>query len=321
MVDEHEFDAVRKVAAEVFGKLDATETLRRVFEHTDLALRSMQEADTVSGGIRAFKALLFALCNAMTIHHSRPVCEAVEHSDLVSQLFDVLRAPPLLPMASDEVQKLQHGCIETLSVLLKSELLLLTQERPQHQHQQEEGSALVLDRVLHEIDSSRAMPAFAICCVNVLISCVQHLQPNVQLLSLLASLALPTVSRWLLAFSGTSADVAPFAALLQFSFTVCYHLRAHSHSHGLTFLTLALHAIEQTHSMLKHGGLKLLGALLSAEDENWLSRLDVAQIRRLVTLLESITNIDAMPECRSLAAALLRSLNQPAAAAERDPPF
>ncbi|KAJ7535726.1 hypothetical protein O6H91_12G043800 [Diphasiastrum complanatum] len=106
-----EFEDVRKLSAELVGRLLPQVMLPQILEHLKGAISNI---DT----LRA-KACIFALCNSLTLRE-----ESVKHP-LMKIIQELLCSVFLWTNAnnSQEVEKTQHGCIDCFALMIRAELV------------------------------------------------------------------------------------------------------------------------------------------------------------------------------------------------------
>lgn len=141
MVQVHEYDEVRRVAAEIFARGELETTISFVVMALDGFLGKLKpssESGPASSGARwtpkaddleaigcgdprVVRVFVYALCHAATLHSGDVAGVAACVS---SRLFDVLRAPLSEPASPSEepssLYKLQRGCIDALAAIVCS---------------------------------------------------------------------------------------------------------------------------------------------------------------------------------------------------------
>jgi hypothetical protein len=142
------------------------------------------------------------------------------------------------------VQKLQHGCIDALSLIIKAELLQASCSSSASPN----STLQLLPLVLQQIEQPISTDSYRICCINIATSCARHLNGQVHAIRLLHNIVIERISYW---YFERLFGAAVTGALLQLMFTLCYLLRADSQQHGAVYMRIATDSIKHLSSQVR----------------------------------------------------------------------
>ncbi|KAI3891549.1 hypothetical protein MKX03_033096 [Papaver bracteatum] len=261
-LNKYEFEDVRKLAAELCGRIHPKALYPM--------MRSQLETATCSLDIVKIKASLFAICTSLALRGSVPSLHLVM-LEIRKILETVLTWPSL---DGDEVSKAQHGCIDCLALMICAELQTsdLSKEFSMSKTNKTENVAtenLVLNHVIQQLIQDRSdhglekpvLLSFRLCMANVIISACQKISNPRK--KRLAKRIVPVLINSAAVI--TNSDVR--AACIQVLFSAVYHLKLAILSHSSDLLRLSIKALEEGSDMEKMAGMKLMASLMSSEDE------------------------------------------------------
>lgn len=346
MCNPFEFEDVRKLAAELTGRLHPQVMLPIVGSHLEHA--------TLNRDILKLKSCLFAICNSLMIRGMEsalhPVMIKVRHL-----IATVLLWPSL---ESDEVAKAQHGCIDCLALMICAELQIsdsssqsskanLVQKElkliEEVMDQPEVPSFLsnvqdtVISSVVRSLTSQQqTLPflmskelvfhskvaedykktyvpiPFRLCMANVLISVCQKisLRQKTLLQNVAPSSFLDFVLTALIDFVQGSDESQIRAACLQVIFASVYHLKSLILPYVINLLNLSIGALRSKGLAEERiAGAKLLASLMGSEEAVVSSIAPNLMEARIV--LTNISLMDTSPELRNLCEKLLECMSMP----------
>jgi hypothetical protein len=341
-----EFEDVRKLAAELTGRLHPQVMLPLIGSHLEHA--------TVNRDILKLKACLFSICNSLMIRDKEsalhPVMFKVRHL-----ITTVLLWPSL---ESDEVTKAQHGCIDCLALMICAELQISdsssqsskanmvqneskfieeVMDRPEHPSFLSNVQDTVISSVVRSLTSQQqsfpfvmseklvfhskiqedykktCLPiSFRLCMANVLISVCQKI--SLRQKSLLPNVApssfIDFVLSALIDFVQGSDESQMRAACLQVIFTAVYHLKSSILPYANDLLNLSIGALRSKGLAEERiAGAKLLASLMGSEEAIVSSIAPNLMEARIV--LTNISLMDTSPELRNLCEKLLECMSTP----------
>ncbi|GLJ22075.1 hypothetical protein SUGI_0413790 [Cryptomeria japonica] len=334
----YEFDDVRKLAAELTGRLHPQVML-------PLIEVSLEHA-TLSKNMLKLKACLFAICTSLVIRGKETALHAVMVK--IRHLITTVLLWPCLD--SDEVSKAQHGCIDCLALMICSEFgisdsnvassqsnkpdmlpmksRLIEEVRDQADHvtfQSNAAGDTVISAVLcsltlqqktvpfiiskephssiSEDGQKTSMPlAFRLCMANVLISACQKISHSGKL-----SLS-RTIIPALIDFVQVSDNAQMRAACLQVLFTTVYHLKSSVLSYANDLLSLSIEAVRNRGLPQERiAGAKLMASLMASEES--IVKEISPNLMKAKEVLRNISFMDTSTELRSLCEKLLECMS------------
>ncbi|GAB2295532.1 hypothetical protein Dimus_029696 [Dionaea muscipula] len=306
---QFEFDSVRKLAAELCGRIHPQVLFPVVLSQLEGAV---QNKDMLK-----MKACLFSICTSLIIRGgdsvSHPVFYKIERS-----VHRVLLWPS---MDGDEVSKAQHGCIDCLALMICAELQVpITSEdsssdRSSHtEHATLERTILgsVIDHLTKEKleiglltevtgnSAPRMMTPFRLCMANVLISACQKISESSK-----KTFVRKTFPR-LIPFIQGKADPDVRAAGIQILFSSVYHLKLAILPFASDLLGLSLQSLREGTDEEKMAAAKLMASLMAS---------DVAVIEKISeslldarSVLSGLYMSDSSDELREICQKLLQCL-------------
>ncbi|GMH08179.1 hypothetical protein Nepgr_010019 [Nepenthes gracilis] len=278
---QFEFDDVRKLAAELCGRIHPQVLFPVAFTQLECAA---EIKDTLK-----IKACLFSICSSLTIRGR----DSVSHP-FTAKIQRVLKRILLWPSVDgDEVSKAQHGCIDCLALMICAELQVLkslqesafeqspiTTEAyaaltPQTAGDSTSGSSVlsfVIDRLTNgkletELPSevsknsaSRMTTSFRLCMANVLISACQKISESGK--ETFVQKTLPHLIQSIKVME----DAEIRAAGIQVLFSSVYHLKLANLPYASALLKLSLKSIRGESVEERVAGAKLMASLMASED-------------------------------------------------------
>ncbi|CAH2063814.1 unnamed protein product [Thlaspi arvense] len=308
-----EFDEVRKLAAELCGRIHP-----QVLFPT--ALLQLEKATELQDSLK-IKACLFSICTSLVVRGS----ESFSHT-VTPKIRKVLEKILLWPSDEDEISKVQHGCIDCLALMICAELQPLESSKtPKGAKIRTTGNdtsgvdassnsvldytihCLIEDRsdccsvpkpyIEHSIDEKPLPIPFRLCMANVLISACQKIPESAK-----KSFARKTLPPLVPSLKFISAPEVR-AACIQVLFSAMYHLKSTLVPFSSDLLKLALRFLEQGSQKEKLAGAKLMASLMASEDvilENISEGLLEAR-----SVLSKASLSDPSPDVREVCAKLL----------------
>ena len=336
MSDELEPDDVRRVAAELAGRLRPSSTWPQ------LQAKMLRFARVSSWP--QLRSAIFAACAALLARGIGAIPGGVPSAELLAELTRVLSLDPAAPDADQaQLMKTQLGCIDFLAALLAAQLAVPMRT----------GSVRIVevdapdsgcDNVLHALlalvtcaadtlpwtppgvlDDTDALAAVRACCANAIIAAGRYAHGQARLA--LARGVLPSVSRCAfvcflpleacaslthrarsaLQRGGVPPEARP--AALQVLFATVHQVGPHAAPYADALAGLAaakLRASGRESGPARLAAAKLLTALLAA-DEAVLTALS-GSLGEITDAVRSVAGLDADPELRSVCETLARAL-------------
>ncbi|GAB2233247.1 hypothetical protein Droror1_Dr00002466 [Drosera rotundifolia] len=306
---EFEFDSVRKLAAELCGRIHPQVLFL-------VALSQLEGAIEMKDTLK-IKACLFSVCTSLAIRG----WDAVSHpviSKIVSALHSILFWPST---DGDEVSKAQHGCIDCLALMICAELQVPKPSQDSASASfSSRGSAAsgrtVLSSVidlftnenveneLHSEVTRNCSPQMLIpsrlCMANVLISVCQKIsEPGKK------TFVKRTFPRLIPAIQ-ESTDPHVRAAGIQVLFSSVYHLKSAILPYASDFLSLSLKSLRKGTDKEKMAAAKLMASLM-ASDGAVVERISEGLLDAQSALLDVATS-DLSVEVREICRKLLGCL-------------
>ncbi|KAK1313617.1 hypothetical protein QJS10_CPA06g01801 [Acorus calamus] len=285
-----EFEDVRKLAAELCGRLHPQVLLPIVDSHLEHAI--------VCQDILKMKSCLFAVCTSLVIRGRdtalNPVLIRIRKS-----LETVLLWPSL---DADEILKAQHGCIDCLALMICAEVQALESSRDVAV----ESSVLTytIQQLSDKTSENAACPLpFRLCMANVLISACQKV----------SSLGKPSLARRILPALLQSVKVMAEsevrAACLHVLFSAVYHLKSEVLPFTSELLKMSIKALKKGSEKEKIAAAKLMASLMSSEEE--IVESISTGLVEAKSVLAKIVAIDSSPELQQLCRKLLLCITSP----------
>lgn len=304
--DKFEFEDVRKLAAELCGRIHPQVLIPVVASQLEPAANSRD--------LLKIKTCLFSVCTSLVVRgrasFSQPAMLEVRKS-----LEKVLLWPSL---DEDEVSRAQHGCIDCLALMICADLQVSESITDSNQEKNEP----VLDYVISQLTSHKKEPvstsqfggqmrmfgaplpiSFRLCMANVLISACQKISDSGK--KRLAKKALPHLISSVEAI--TESDIR--AACLQVLFSAVYHLKSAVRTYACDLLKLSLKALKKGSEKEKMAGAKMMASLMGSEDEI-LARISGGLIEARA-VLSSVSMTDPSMELRQICSKLLACITYP----------
>uniref|UniRef100_A0A1J3GQ58 Uncharacterized protein n=1 Tax=Noccaea caerulescens TaxID=107243 RepID=A0A1J3GQ58_NOCCA len=272
-----EFEEVRKLAAELCGRLHPQVLFPTVLLH-------LEKATELEDSLK-IKACLFSICTSLVVRG----WESFSHS-ATPKIRKILENILLWPSDENEISKVQHGCIDCLALMICAELQHLeTSKAPKggkiRTTEKKDTSGVdassnsVLDFTIlcltedisdcssitkpnteHSIGEKRLPIHFRLCMANVLISACQKIPESAK--KTFAQEAIPPLVRSLEVISAHEVR----AACIQVLFSAKYHLKSTILPFSSDLLKLALRFLEQGSEKEKLAGAKLMASLMASEE-------------------------------------------------------
>ncbi|XP_074378983.1 uncharacterized protein LOC141720455 isoform X2 [Apium graveolens] len=313
--DRHEYEDVRKLAAELCG---------RIHHHVLYPILSNQLEDAAtSNDVLTIKACLFAICTSLVARGRF----SISHPAML-RIREVIETILLWPSADgDEVSKAQHGCIDCLALMVCTELQNPKSSRissvsgikiTENGISSEKGDSriavhtyvirqltcdtndcissakvIVKSRIL-EATLSRS---FRLCMANVLISACQKISDSGR--KPYAKRILPPIIKSTEATSNSEIR----AACVQILFSAVYHLKSAIVPYSNDLLKVAVTSLQEGSEKERMAGAKLLTALMASDDTGVQSVS--AGLLEARSLLLSISSSDASSDLRRVCQKLL----------------
>lgn len=341
-----EFEDVRKLAAELTGRLHPQVMLPLIGSHLEHAIHNRD--------ILKLKSCLFAICNSLMIRGK----ESALHSVMI-KVRHLITTVLLWPsMDSDEVAKAQHGCIDCLALMIcaelqisesssqlskvnmvqkKSKLIEEVMDQSEHPSFLSNVQDTVISSVVRNLTSQQQtfpfvmskelvfhsnipedyketfVPiSFRLCMANVLISVCQKI--SLRQKSLLSNVPpssfVDFVLSTLINFVQASDESQMRAACLQVIFAAVYHLKSSILPYANDLLNLSVGALRSKGQAEERiAGAKLLASLMGSEEVIVSSIAPNLMEARIV--LTNISLMDTSPELRNLCEKLLQCMLTP----------
>jgi len=342
MFNSYELDDVRKIAAELTGRLLPDAMLPSVSAELE---KAAQNINTVTA-----KACLFSLCTSLMVRGR----ETLQHpllDQVPKSLSSIILWSPNSLKGSKEIGKAQHGCIDCFAAMICAEvgtlgivsplpskpsqgdlkMKKLIEEIPEGEWQshskgkqepqkrweilssviecigggQPITSISALQRLSEvERDAQPAPEVYRVCMANVLISSSQKISASVK--PAYARAVIPPIMSFIQVSSGPNLRAACFQVL----FTSIYHLKGQAIvPFAADLLNLAISTIGGRYTTEERtAGTKVLASLLASED-SVLKEIApyIEDARRAVA---TVANMDSSPQLRALCEQLLSCMTK-----------
>ncbi|XP_065855835.1 uncharacterized protein [Euphorbia lathyris] len=273
---KHEFEDVRKLAAELCGRIHP----KILFP----IVSSVLERATKCHEILQIKACLFSICTSLVVRCG----DSVSHP-ITLQIRKTIQAILLWPsLDGDEVSKAQHGCIDCLALMICAEQQALKsfQDSSERLSIVRKSSVCgndalrnsVLSYVLHQltIDNNEFSASvssgdncefeapfplsFRLCMANALISACQKISDSVK-----KPFAQRTIPK-LISSVEMITDAEIRAACVQVLFSAVYHLKCAVLPYSADLFKLSLKFLQKGSEKEIMGGAKLMTSLMGSEE-------------------------------------------------------
>ncbi|KAL1549976.1 hypothetical protein AAHA92_17995 [Salvia divinorum] len=261
-LSKYEFEDVRKLAAELCGRLHP-EVLIPI-------LSSQLESAANAKDMLKIKVCLFSLCTCLMVRGNN----AYRHPDLLRIRKTIGVVLSWVSADGDEISKAQHGCIDSLALMVCTEL-----QAPESSKGTVISGDSVIAYVIKQLtddkepihvesigvvgkeDAAARLLTFRLCMANVLISACQKIPETGK-----KSYAKRITARIIRSIKVvTDAEIR--AACIQVLFTVAYNLKSLMLPYSKDLLNIALASLKQGSQKEKMGGAKLLMCLMASEEE------------------------------------------------------
>ncbi|KAK6945314.1 hypothetical protein RJ641_026416, partial [Dillenia turbinata] len=317
-LSKFEFEDVRKLAAELCGRIHPQVLFPSICSHLEHAV--------ISQDILKIKACLFSICTSLVVRGM----DSVSHPLLVKirkLLENILLWPSL---DGDEVSKAQHGCIDCLALMICTELYRMDSLEDfnfdkmtivgGNDHVDTATKMSVLDHVIHQLaqddnilvshlrfhhgnsPNDAPVPApFRLCMANVLISACQKISDSGK-----KPFAWKMLPR-LIHFLEATKDSVIRAACIQVMFSAVYHLKSAVLPYSSNLLTISLSFLEKGSDQERMAAAKLLASLMASEDV--VVKSISGGLLGVRSLLSSICSKDTSAELQQVCRTLLECVS------------
>ncbi|KAB2636135.1 hypothetical protein D8674_026669 [Pyrus ussuriensis x Pyrus communis] len=285
---EFEFNDVRKLAAELCGRIHPEVLIPVVSSQLEIAASSRD--------ILKIKACLFSVCTSLVVRGR----DSLSHPVML-KIRQTLETMLLWSSGDgDEVSKAQHGCIDCLALMICAELqdpdsFSIVGKKDSNQ------PALSSDHDDVKCTSEGPAPlSFYMCMANVLISACQKILDSGR--KPFARKTIPCLIHSVKVM--TNPEIR--AACVEVLFSSVYHLKSAILPYSTDLLEVSLKALRKGSEKEKMAGAKLMGSLMASDDaivESISARLIEAR-----SILSSIALTDASAELRQVCGKLLACL-------------
>ncbi|PNX94335.1 armadillo/beta-catenin-like repeat-containing protein, partial [Trifolium pratense] len=269
---EFEFEDVRKLSAELCGRIHPQVLLPVICSKLDLAVDSKN--------VLKIKACLFSICTSLVVRGRESLSHPLMHA--IKRMIETVLLWPCLN--ADSVSKVQHGCIDCLALMICVELQAeesITDSMPDRIRaigKKAVGDSVVTyvmnqfvnDKKEHtsnpefgeeNCESVAAVPlTFRLCMGNVLISTCQKISESYK--KHFAGLLLP----FLLHSLKFEIKSEIRAACIQVLFSAVYHLRSAVVPYAYDLLKTSFEALRKESEKERMAGAKLIASLMASED-------------------------------------------------------
>ncbi|KAM1482947.1 hypothetical protein TB2_034461 [Malus domestica] len=308
---EFEFNDVRKLAAELCGRIHPEVLIPIVSSQLEIAASSLH--------ILKIKACLFSVCTSLVVRGR----DSLSHPVML-KIRQTLETMLLWPSGDgDEVSKAQHGCIDCLALMISAELqdpdsfsivgkkgdaasrdsALTYVINKLIQDSNQPGNQPALSSDLDDVKCTSEVPvplSFYMCMANVLISACQKILDSGR--KPFARKTIPCLIRSVKVM--TNPEIR--AACVEVLFSSVYHLKSAIFPYSTDLLEVSLKALRKGSEKEKMAGAKLMGSLMASDDaivESISARLIEGR-----SILSSIALTDASVELRQVCGKLLACL-------------
>ncbi|XP_045793361.1 uncharacterized protein LOC123888366 isoform X3 [Trifolium pratense] len=312
---EFEFEDVRKLSAELCGRIHPQVLLPVICSKLDLAVDSKN--------VLKIKACLFSICTSLVVRGRESLSHPLMHA--IKRMIETVLLWPCLN--ADSVSKVQHGCIDCLALMICVELQAeesITDSMPDRIRaigKKAVGDSVVTyvmnqfvnDKKEHtsnpefgeeNCESVAAVPlTFRLCMGNVLISTCQKISESYK--KHFAGLLLP----FLLHYLKFEIKSEIRAACIQVLFSAVYHLRSAVVPYAYDLLKTSFEALRKESEKERMAGAKLIASLMASEDVI-LENISVGLLEAR-SVLSTVSSSDPSLELRQLCSKLLLCISSP----------
>ncbi|KAK2416394.1 hypothetical protein QL285_038791 [Trifolium repens] len=312
---EFEFEDVRKLSAELCGRIHPQVLFPVICSKLDLAVNSKN--------VLKIKACLFSICTSLVVRGWESLSHPLMHA--IKRVIETVLLWPCLN--ADSVSKVQHGCIDCLALMICAELQAeesITDSMPYRIRaigKKAAGDSVVTyvmnqffnDKKEHtsnpefgeeNCESVAAVPlSFRLCMGNVLISTCQKISESYK--KHFAGLLLP----FLLHSLKFEIKSEIRAACIQVLFSAVYHLRSAAVPYAYDLLKTSLEALRKESEKERMAGAKLIASLMASEDVI-LENISVGLLEAR-SVLSTVSSSDTSLELRQLCSKLLVCMSSP----------
>ncbi|XP_042048334.1 uncharacterized protein LOC121794300 isoform X1 [Salvia splendens] len=297
-LSKSEFEDVRKLAAELCGRLHP-EVLIPI-------LSSQLESAANAKDTLKIKVCLFSLCTCLMVRGNN----AYRHPDLLRIRKTIAIVLSWVSADGDEISKAQHGCIDSLALMVCTEL-----QTPESSKGTVISGDSVIAYVINQLtddkepihaestgvvgreDAATCLLTFRLCMANVLISACQKIPETGK--KSYAKRITPRVIRSIKVVK----DAEIRAACIQVLFTVAYNLKSLILPYSKDLLNNALTSLKQGSEKEKMGGAKLLMCLMASEEE--VVESISGGLLKATMLLRNLSTTDPCAQVRQMCQQLL----------------
>ncbi|KAK9141899.1 hypothetical protein Syun_011299 [Stephania yunnanensis] len=328
--NEHEFEEVRKLAAELCGRIHPKVLLP--------ILCSLLDHHAQARDVSKIKTALFALCTSLVLRGR----DLMHLPDLLA-MRKIVERILLWPSTDGEVSKVQHGCIDCLALMICSELQSPVSSKESawnkisivgkgSSHEDDTGGNSVLNYVIQHLLHGNSVPigltqfdcpshlvdessevndglgslvplSFRLCMANSLISACQKISSSGK--KSLAEKILPVLVQSI----KTIKDSEIRAACLQVLFSSVYHLKTMVLPYSFDLLKLSVKALERGSDKEKMASAKLMASLMASDSAVVESISGGLLEARLI--LSTVSGTDPSAELRLICKELLACMTSP----------
>ncbi|XP_048236035.1 uncharacterized protein LOC8278946 isoform X2 [Ricinus communis] len=317
--NKYEFEDVRKLAAELCGRLHPQVLF-------PVVLTILENAANFHD-ILKIKACLFAICTSLVVKGKDSVYHPV-----IFQIRKTIEAVLLWPsLDGDEVSKAQHGCIDCLALMICAELQATESLKDSSNKFRIAGKIIdsgkstagnsALAYVIHQLANDKnevsvsslniencefeaTIPcSLRLCMANALISACQKISDSGK--KSFARRSLPNLIHSVEMISHPEIR----AACIQVMFSAVYHLKSAVVPYSADLLKLSLKFLRKGSDKERMAGAKLMASLMASEDDILESISEGLLEARIV--LSAISSSDPSPDlqvvCKNLLACITSS--------------
>ncbi|XP_008442244.1 uncharacterized protein LOC103486160 isoform X1 [Cucumis melo] len=315
---KHEFDDVRKLAAELSGRIHPQVLYPFV--------NSVLEDAAISHNIPRIKACLFSMCTSLVVRG--------EHNFSHFDMFKIVKTLEIIlswpSQNGDEVSKSQHGCIDCIALMICNELQapnscsasnFVKIDINKKGHASLKGSILdyVVGRLIsgtkeqgaaHDLDnndntSDNSTPlSLYLCMANVLTSACQKLSDSRK-----KQFARKVLPRLISFVEVTSTPVDIRTACIAVIFSAVYHLKSAILPYSKDVFSVSLNALKNGQEQERIAGAKLMVSLMSSEDP--ILECISGGLLEARDVLSSVSSFDPSIEVQQICQKMLQCLISP----------
>ncbi|KAJ7972236.1 putative ARM repeat superfamily protein [Quillaja saponaria] len=307
-----EFEDVRKLSAELCGRIHPQVLLPIVCSELEHA--------TVSQDILTLKACLLSVCTSLVVRGK----ESFSHPAML-EIRKMIETVLLWPsLEGDPVSKAQHGCIDSLALMICAELqagsfkdstsekISIVGKKAGTGYAASGISVLtyIIEQFIHDKNDivsksksdngSSAAPvplSFRICLANVLISACQKVSDSCK--KPFARKALPYLNQYV----EVTMNLEIRVACIQVLFSAVYHLRSAVLPYASDLLKISVKALRKDSEKERMAGAKLMASLMASEDA--ILESISGELLEARSVLSTISLVDPSFELRKMCKKLL----------------